>query len=164
MKTIFSCLVLVIAFVGAAMTVFAQRETENGIQVEQDLALVRRDLRSEKKKILAMNLPLSEAEATKFWPVYDQMTGEMAKNNDEFYCLIKDFVANQKTITDAQASAMIKRWGEIQVVQAKTRQKYIPLIEQTIPAKKAALFFQIDRRLWALLDLQVASAMPLVAQ
>src|SRR3982751_3409919 len=110
MKTIFLCFVLVIVFVGASVTVFGQRETETGIQVEQDLALVRRDLRSEKKKILAMNLPLTESEATKFWPVYDQMTAEMAKNNDEFYALIKDFVANQKTITDAHASTMIKRW------------------------------------------------------
>ena len=59
---------------------------------------------------------------------------------------------------------MIKRWADIQVQQAQTRQKYIPLIEKVIPGKKAALFFQIDRRLYALMDMQVASEVPLLVQ
>jgi len=33
-----------------------------------------------------------------------------------------------------------------------------------LPGKKAALFFQIDRRLYALMDLQTASEVPLVLQ
>jgi hypothetical protein len=107
---------------------------------------------------------LTETEATKFWPVYDEYVAEMAKANDEFYAVIKDYAANQKTLTDAQASSMIKRWAEIQVKQAQVRQKYIPLVEKVIPGRKAALFFQIDRRLYALMDLQVASQIPLVAQ
>src|SRR6185436_6804278 len=102
-------------------------------------------------------MPLTETDATKFWPVYDQYVAEMTRHNDEFYSLIKDYAANQKTITDAQASSMIKRWVEIQIRQAQTRQKYIPLFEKAIPATKVARFFQIDRRLYVLLDLQVAS-------
>ena len=88
----------------------------------------------------------------------------MSKNYDEFYAVIKDYAANQKTLTDAQASSMIKRWSSIQVSVAQTRSKYIPMVEKVIPGKKAALFFQIDRRLYALLDLQVASEVPLVLQ
>ena len=70
----------------------------------------------------------------------------------------------KKVITDTQASTMIKRWAEIQIEQAKTRQKFIPLIEKVIPSRKAALFFQVDRRLYALLDMQVASQIPLIVQ
>lgn len=163
-RLIFSCLVLTIAFTTASTAAFAQRETANGVEVERDLALMRRDLRSDKKQLIALNVPLTETEATKFWPVYDEYTGEMAKINDEFYSVIKDYAANQKTLTDAQASSMINRWAAIQVKQAQTRQKYVPIIEKVIPARKAALFFQIDRRLYALMDLQVASQIPLVAQ
>lgn len=163
-RLIFSCLVLTIAFTAASTAAFAQRETANGVEVERDLALMRRDLRSDKKQLIALNVPLTETEATKFWPVYDEYTGEMAKINDEFYSVIKDYATNQKTLTDAQASSMINRWAAIQVKQAQTRQKYVPIIEKVIPARKAALFFQIDRRLYALMDLQVASQIPLVAQ
>jgi len=163
-RLIFSCVVLTIAFSAAGTTALAQRETATGVEVEKDLALLRRDLRSDKKQLIALNLPLTADEAAKFWPVYDEYVGEMAKVNDEFYAVIKEYAANQKTLTDAQASSMINKWAAIQVRQAQTRQKYIPIVEKVIPARKAALFFQIDRRLYALMDLQVASQIPLVAQ
>jgi hypothetical protein len=164
MKIIFSCFVLLLAFTAANSTAFAQRETASGVEVEKDLALIRRDIRAEKKKIIAANVSLTETEATKFWPVYDQYVAEMTKHNDEFFSVIKDYAANQKTITDAQASSMIKRWVEIQIARDQTRQKYIPLFEKVIPGRKVALFFQIDRRLYALLDMQVASEIPLIVQ
>jgi hypothetical protein len=164
MKIIFSCFVLLLAFAAANSTALAQRETADGVEVEKDLALLRRDIRAEKKKLIAANVSLTETEATKFWPVYDQYVAEMTRHNDEFYSVIKDYAAHQKTITDAQAGSMIKRWVEIQIAQAQTRQKYIPLFERVIPGKKVALFFQIDRRLYALLDLQVASQIPLIIE
>ena len=164
MKIIFSCFVLLLVVAAANSTALAQRETANGVEVEKDLALLRRDIRAEKKKIIAANVSLTPEEATKFWPVYDQYVADMTKQNDEFFSVIKDYAANQKTLTDAQASSMIKRWVEIQIARDQVRQKYIPLFEQVIPGKKVALFFQIDRRLYALLDMQVASEIPLIVQ
>jgi len=164
MKRYVLYLLAAMAFATASITALPQRETNNGVEVEKDLALLRRDLRAEKKKIIAANVPLTADEATRFWPVYDEYVAEMQKHNDDFYAVIKDYAANQKTITDDQANSMIKRWADIQVQQAQTRQKYIPLIEKVIPGKKAALFFQIDRRLYALMDMQVASEVPLLVQ
>ena len=59
---------------------------------------------------------------------------------------------------------MIAQWTDIQVKLAQTRRKYVPLFEKVIPGRKAAHFFQIDRRLYALIDLQIASEVPLVLQ
>ena len=162
-KLIFSCVVLVFAFTFASTAALAQRETPTGIQVEKDLELLRRDLRADKKKIIAANVPLTETEATKFWPVYDQYAAEMKVHYDEFYSVIKDYAANQKTLTDAQAADMVKRWSKIQVELAQTRQKYVPLVENVIAGKKAALFFQIDRRLFAPGPLQLVDAQRLFA-
>ena len=155
---------LAIVMILSIGSVSAQRETSTGVAIDRDIALLRRDLRTEKKKIIAMNIPLTETEATKFWVIYDQYTEEMAKTNDEFFGIIKDYAANQKTLTDEQASSMVKRWADAQVKHLQVRVKYIPLFEKVIPGKKAALFFQIDRRLQALLDIQVASEIPLVLQ
>jgi hypothetical protein len=155
---------MLVALAAPSRRIVAQVETANGVEVEKDLALVRRNLRAEKKKILAANVPLTETEATKFWPVYDQYAADMSKHYDDFYAVIKEYAANQKTLTDAQAISMIKRWSDIQVEVAQTRQKWVPAIEKVIPGKKAALFFQIDRRLYALMDLQVTSEIPLVIQ
>jgi len=163
-KLIFTGLVLILAFTAANRSAFAQTETDKGIDIEKDLLLLRRNLRAEKKKIIAVNVPLTETEATKFWPIYDQYTEDMRKLNDEFYTVIKDYAANQKALTDDQAISMIKRWSDIQVKVAQTRQKYVPLFEKVISGKKAALFFQIDRRLYALMDIQTAFEIPLVIQ
>ena len=160
-KAIFSGVVLFLFLTGVNSKAFAQRETETGVDVEKDIALLRRDLRAEKKQILAANLNLTETEATKFWPVYDQYAEDMRKLNDEFYAVIKDYAAKQKTISDADAVSMIKRWSDIQVQVAQTRQKYVPLFEKAIPGRKAALFLQVDRRLYVLMDIQTASELPI---
>ena len=163
-RILFPALALVFAVAAPNRTAVAQRETATGVDVEKDIALLRKNLRSEKKKIIAANVPLTETEATKFWPVYDQYAAEMATNNDEFYALIKDYAANQKTLTDQQAIDILKKWNDIQLRVIQTRQKYIPLVEKVISGRKAALFFQIDRRLYALMDLQTTSAIPLLTQ
>ena len=163
-KLIFSCFVLAVALVGTNSNALAQRETSAGVEVQTDISLLRRDLRSDKKQLIALNLPLTEQEATQFWPVYDKYAADMAKINDEFYALIKSYVANQKTLSDAEADTMIKHWAELQIQAGQMRQKYIPIVEKVIPARKAALFFQIDRRLYALMDLQTSSQLPLLIQ
>ena len=164
MRIIVPWLALAVALAAPGSSASAQHETDSGIAVDRDLALLRRDLRTEKKKIIAANMPLTEAEATKFWPVYDKYAAEMSKSYDEFYAVVRDYAENQKTLTDAQASAMLKRWSAAQVSVAQTRQKYVPLIEKVLPGKKAAYFFQVDRRLYAALDLRVTSEVPLVIQ
>jgi len=163
-RLLISFFVAILTFMGAAITASAQVETATGVQIDQDLALLRRDLRSEKKKIIALNVPFTDTEATRFWPVYDQFTAEIAAQNDEFWALVKDYAAKQKVLTDEQATDMLKRWGAIQLKREQIRQKYIPLVGKVVPGRKAALFFQIDRRLWMLLDLQVSSQIPLVTQ
>jgi len=163
-KLIYSCIALLFVLTLANIDAVAQKETATGYQVEKDIELLRKDLRSEKKKIIAMNVPFTADEATKFWPLYDAYAMDMSKHYDQFYGIIKEYAANQKTLTDAQAIDMLKRWSEAQVELAKTRQKHIVIIEKVIPGRKAAHFFQIDRRLYELMDLQIASEVPLVLQ
>ena len=161
---LFSVVLLAALLTSAVTSAFAQMETATGVNIDRNIDLLRRDLRTEKKKLIAMNVQFTEAEATKFWPVYDEYTNEMAKNNDEFYGIIREYVTNQKTVTDDQAKTWIKKWTDAQAKIVSTRLKYVGMIEKIIPPKKAALFAQIDRRLWALLDVQVSSEFPLITQ
>ena len=137
---------------------------QDGASDEANNQIVREKLRADKKLLVAENMQLTDAEAAKFWPVYDAYQAEQAKLADRTAAVIKEYAANQKTLTDPQAATILKRWGDLQVELAQTRVKYIPLIEKVIPARKAAHFFQIDRRLYALMDLQVAGEVPLVIQ
>ena len=161
---VFSVVLSAALLTWSVTSAFAQMETATGVNIDRNIDLLRRDLRSEKKKLIAMNVQLTEAEATKFWPVYDEYTAEMAKNNDEFYTIIREYVSNQKAFTDDQSKGWLKRWTDAQAKIVGTRIKYVGMIEKIIPPKKAALFAQIDRRLWALLDVQVSAEFPLITQ
>jgi Spy/CpxP family protein refolding chaperone len=129
---------------------------------DQDIALMRQDIRSEKKQLIAANLSLTDTEATKFWPLYDQYTAELIKVNDAKYQVIKEYASNWGSITDAQAANLIKRSLEADLAVAQLRLKYDPIFSQVLPGKKVATFFQLDRRLSNLIDLQLASQIPLV--
>ena len=129
---------------------------------DQDVELLRKDIRSEKKQIIAANLTLTDAEATKFWPLYDQYTADLVKINDAKYAAIKDYATNYDTLTDAKALELTRQMLEVDQSVAQLRLKYSPMFSKVVSGKKTALFFQLDRRLLMLIDLQLASAIPMV--
>ena len=129
---------------------------------EANIQLMRQDIRAQRKKIVAANMPLTEDEATKFWPLYDRYIGETIKVNDARFALIKEYAQNYSNITDAQADSFIKRWIQFDADNTQLRLKYIPEFEKVISHKKTAMFFQIDRRLSMMIELQLASEVPLV--
>ena len=129
---------------------------------EAEVNLMRKDLRDQKKQVVAANMPLSGDEAAKFWPLYDAYTQETVKINDRRYALVKEYAANYTTMTDAQAGSYIRRWIGVDEAASKLRQDWIPKFEQLVGPKKAAIFFQLDRRTGMMIELQVASLLPLV--
>src|ERR1035438_9822149 len=148
-------------------TAFAQQQQQPAATPtvsDQDIQLLRQDIRSQKKQLIAANLQLTDAEATKFWPVYDQYTSALTKIGDDRTALIKEYAQSYDTMTDAQAKSLIKRWAASDEQAVQLRMQYIPKFEQVLPGKKAALFFQLDRRIGLLIDLQLASMIPMVNQ
>jgi hypothetical protein len=126
------------------------------------IQLMRQDIRGERKKVVAANMPLTETEATKFWPVYDRYIAETVKVNDVRYGLIKEYSQNYPKMTDTQANSFIQRWVTLDGDNTQLRLKYIPEFEKVISPKKTALFFQIDRRVAMMIELQLASQIPLL--
>jgi hypothetical protein len=134
----------------------------NQPSLDQNVALLRQDVRSQKKQLIAANLKLTDAEATKFWPVYDQYTAELTKLGDQKYALIKEYARGFGTLTDEQALSLINRSLALDEQIAQLRAKYVAIVNKVLPGTKTATFFQMDRRIAALLDVQLASEIPLV--
>lgn len=130
-------------------------------QLDEDIQLMRQDVRSQRKQIVAANLTLTDAESVKFWPVYDRYVVDHSKIYDTRYDLIKEYAKNYNTMTEQQADSFIKRWTTTEEKMAQLRLKWIPEFEKVISAKKTATFFQIDRRLGLLVELKLSSEIPL---
>ena len=139
----------------------AMNATEEQVN-DANIQLMRADIRSDRKKVVAANMPLTETEATKFWPVYDRYIGETTKVNDARFALLKEYSKNYDNGTEEQADSLLKRWLALDQDSTQLRLKYVPEFEKVVSHKKTAMFFQIDRRISMMIDLQLASQVPLV--
>jgi len=148
--------------VNSAMAQTAAASQDSAAVSDQDIQLLRQDLRSQKKQLIAANLKLTDAEATKFWPVYDQYAAELTTVNNQKYAVVKDYTNNYGSLTDAQALSLLNRSLAVDDAVAKLRTRYVPIVNKVLPGAKTATFFQIDRRLTMLIDIQLASALPLI--
>lgn len=131
---------------------------------DQYIELLRKDVRSMKKQIIAANLDLTDKEAEKFWPLYDQYSTELRKINDTKMALIKDYAQNYATMTDEQAETYVKGRAAVEESVNRLRLKYFPVFHQVLPGRTTATFFQIEWRISLLIDLQLASQIPLIRQ
>jgi len=148
-----------------AQTMMPQESSSRGAVIgKQDLDLLRKDLRAKRRELTATNLKLTEAEGERFWPVYDQYIKELIAINDKKFALIQDYANNYRTMTNDQALLFIRQWLDFDIATTQLRQKYVPIVSKVLDGKKTATFFQLDRRIAMMIDLQVASQMPLVQQ
>jgi hypothetical protein len=131
--------------------------------IDQDIALMRKDLRSQRKQIIAVNMSLTGDEAEKFWPVYEQYVNDLVQINNTKYALIKQYALNAGTLTADQADSAIKKWLGVDESVTQLRTKYVPAFRKVLSAQKTALFYQLDRRVQLMIDLQLASQIPLIS-
>jgi hypothetical protein len=166
-------LLAVLALSGVAMATYlpanaqgttAQSGASQSTQatVDQNIELMRKDIRSQKKQLIAANVPLTDSEAQAFWPVYDQYTAELTKLGDQKYALIKEYAQGYSTMTDAQADDWSKRLLKMDSDVAALRLKYQPNFRKVLPAKKAALYGQVERQAQMMIDTSIALEVPLV--
>ena len=165
-KSVVAVLVIACAMMLTGVPGFAQAGAAPSAQPnsasDQDVEMLRADLRARRKQITAQNMTLTADEATKFWPIFDQYRKEAIKPNDDRWALIKDYATNYNTMTDAQAQDYITRWNAVDQQLAALRMKYVPIFEKVISPKKTALWFQIDHHIDLLVNLQLASVIPMV--
>ncbi len=132
--------------------------------IEKDIQLLRKDLRAQKKQLIAANLNLTDAEATKFWPVYEQYQADYKTIGDTKMSLLRDYAENWGTVSDEQAVSYLKRLQHIDESVVQLRSKYVPIFAKVLPGKKLATFFQLDRRIDELMNVQMVSQIPLVQE
>jgi hypothetical protein len=128
---------------------------------DEDIALLRQDLRAKKMQVIGQNMSLSDEEAQKFWPVYNHYVKDLQEVNNQKYALLKQYAEMWSTMTDQDALIYVRHWLEADGQAQALRLQYVPVVSQTLPGKKAATFFQLDRRLNMIIDLQLFSQIPL---
>ena len=125
---------------------------------DQDIEMLKSNLRSQKKQIVAANMDLTDAEAEKFWPVYDRYAADFAKIYDAKIALFQEYLENNQTISGDEAESYLRRRAGVEEDVMQLRLKYLPEFRKVLTGREAALFYQIDWRLDLMINLQLAQA------
>ncbi|WP_239488888.1 hypothetical protein [Luteitalea sp. TBR-22] len=120
------------------------------------------DLRADRQALVAENLPLSDGEARAFWPMYKAYVAELSKSGDRKASLIAAYAQNFDTMTDTKADAFMKDYLAMEADRVKVRQKYAKEATKVLGAQKAARWMQIETKLDTIVNMGIASEIPLV--
>ena len=152
--------VLVLAFAvaapAAAQTPQAGATTNMQILVEK--------LKADKKLLVAETVGLTDAEGKAFWPIYDACQAELGGINTRLKNLItayaKDF--NAGTMTDPKAAAMLTEMFAIDEALLASKKSCAAKLNGVIPATKIARYVQVENKIRAQINYDLAASIPFV--
>lgn len=130
--------------------------------LDSDIQILRSNIRAQRTKLVSDNLQLSDAEAKAFWPVYRDYETDLAKLNDKKVELIKEYANNYDQLSEEQAKSLTDRNLAIEKQRIDLKENYFRRFSNVVPAKTAARFMQVDNRIDLLLNVQLASQIPMV--
>jgi hypothetical protein len=162
----------------AGWTVFAQTQTpsqtpsapsaeqatptESEEDITSEIALTRAAIQLRRQALVTAAMDLEPKEADSFWPLYRDYRVEMAKVNDRFVKLLVSFLENYDTLSDDAATNLLDESLRIDRNRNDVKRKFVPRFSKVIPPRKVARFFQIDNKLDAAINGELARMVPLV--
>lgn len=157
MKNVLSILLLALAASMAAPGLAQDKPLAN-------MEILRQKVKADKKLVVAHAMQLNNAEAAGFWPVYEAYQKELTAINDRTMKLIASYaeVYNKGTVPDATARKLLGEMLAIEDAATKLRLAYVPRLEKVLPAIKVARYLQVENKIRAAINYELAAAIPLV--
>jgi Spy/CpxP family protein refolding chaperone len=125
-------------------------------------AELRARVQADKKGVVAKNLSLTDAEAKKFWPVYEKIQKDIAGPQSQLNRAVTDYVDNEAKLSDAQVKKLVSEVIDAQSREMKLRSSHWAEVQKALPPKKAARYMQIENKIRALFAWEAAAAIPLI--
>jgi hypothetical protein len=145
-----------VALIGFVGPVVAQDKPADNMDIVRD------KIRTDKKLFIATNMELTESEAKGFWPVYDAYQAELEKLVKREGNLIEKFAANYETMSDDAAKVILDNAMAIDMDHQKLRQSYLPKFRGVLSDKKVARYYQLENKIHAIIEFEIARRIPLV--
>ncbi len=148
------------AVAGALFLVAAHAATAQ--TVKDALELTRQAVETQRRVLVSGALPLTDAEAGAFWPLYDSYEKERRALDERANRLVADFVAAAPSLSDPQAKAMLDEALKVDDERLRLRRSSMDRMAKAIPPRKLVRFFQIENKLDSVVRADVSRQIPLV--
>jgi hypothetical protein len=140
---------------------FAQGSLETN---KEEIELTRATIKLQKKQIVAKNMQLNSFEKDKFWAVYRKYQDKMDSVNGRRVKLITGYADNLKSggLSDDKALGMLNEFLSIERMRLITKQSFVKKFQAVLPDRKVTRFFQLETKLEAIINFELAQKIPLV--
>ena len=146
------------AFALATPRVDAQDRTADAT----DMQALRDAMKTDKRGYIAKMLALTDAEAKRFWPIYDSYEQVIDDTSRRHVVAVKDLVVRDSPTTSLAAKNLTLELVNIYDTEAKARLRLARRVMRALPPVKAARFLQLEDKMLAVRDYDEASAVPLI--
>jgi Spy/CpxP family protein refolding chaperone len=126
-----------------------------------DLQAIQKAARSDKRGLVAKTLDLTPAEAKKFWPIYDTLQRDLTSLNRERNVALETLANRDRPVSDAYAKQVVNDLMSIEEQEIKALRKASNASLRALPPRKAARYMQLEQKLRAAQDYEIAIAFPL---
>ena len=126
-----------------------------------ELMAMQKAARADKRGLTASTLKLTEAEAKKFWPIYDTLQRDLVRLNRERNLALETLAARDRPLSDAYAKQVVNDLLSIEEQEIKALRKASNASLRALSPKKAARYMQLENKLRAVQDYEIAVAFPL---
>jgi hypothetical protein len=131
-------------------------------EIDKAIETLRKDARAGKADILGKTMALDSTQAAAFWPIYKQYEAELQTVNNDRLAIIQDLAEHFDTLDDAKAKALLDRQVAYEEKKLAVAKKYKDEMLKVLPPKTVARWLQVESRLGKLVELAIASDIPLV--
>jgi hypothetical protein len=152
---------LIFLLISAAPVAFAQ-DTEQAPDVSAQIESMRAATDIERKILIMKEMNMTETEAEQFWPLYEEYRGKMKQVGDIRVRIITDYAASYSTMTDELAEELLDDYVDYMDEKQSLTKKYIKKFRAILPDIKVTRYFQLEHKLDAVVDYQLAGRIPLV--
>jgi hypothetical protein len=132
--------------------------------IDSIIALVRANMQADRTVLITSGMNFSDKEDAAFWPVYQQYEYERSRLDDRRVAVIKEYTQKYPNLTNAEAKAMAEKMLECDSQLAELKKKYFKKFNKMLPALTVAKFFQLERRVDLMMDMQVEASLPPLTQ
>lgn len=150
--------------IGLIGTLTAQAQVNETLAPEfgTDIEAARTIIKTERKILIMREMALTPQEAEAFWPLYDEYVNERRKVGDLRVKVITDYAANYQSMTNELARSIADESIKYEEKKLKLKKKYIKKFRKILPDIKVVRYFQLESKLDAIIDFDLASQIPLM--
>jgi len=130
------------------------------LNLEAYVQLLRTDINKSKSQIIGDVMQFDADQAAAFWPIYKDFQAELGKVGDQIVDLVKQYVQNYDNLTNEVADQLGTKLLDIEQQRNEIKRKYYTKFKNALDANTAVRFLQVENQIEKLLDLQLASELP----